>query len=145
MTAIANESSLYIIFILDNVAYGMDINYVQEIMRVPQVTTLPAMADYLVGITNLRGSIIPIIDLRRKLLRSESELSDDSRVIVLEVENKRSGLIVDEVSEVVKISHETFVSSEDMGNCSYSEYILGVAHLENRLLIMLKAETILDM
>lgn len=144
MLAVTGQRTPCVVFTLASVEYGLDISHVQEIMRLPEVTPIPNAADYIVGIINLRGSIIPILDLKLRLFGSSTVFNDDTRVIVLEFENKRTGFIVDEVSEVINIPYEQVIMTDTMTEGNYSAYMLGVAQLEKRLLIMLNAQAILD-
>lgn len=101
-----------VVFKLGQAEYGGDITRVQEIIRLPDVTALPNTADYILGIINLRGSIIPIIDLKKKFGFASAEKSDETRVIVVEIGSNKVGLIVDEVSEVVSFPVEEVVSAD---------------------------------
>jgi len=141
-TAILNDM-LSVVFTLEKEEYGIDINRVQEIIRLPETTRLPSTPDYVLGIINLRNTIIPVIDTKKKLMSIESAVSEDTRVIIVEIGGKRVGLIVDEVSEVIKVPKELVVPADAIGTSIQMEYLLGVARFDQRLLILLNVNKIL--
>lgn len=138
---LVNEMQV-VVFSLGQVEYGGDIKKVQEIIRLPEVTALPGTADYILGIINLRGSIIPIIDLKKKIGFPSSEMTDETRVIVVEISNNKVGLIVDEVSEVVSFPADEVVSADAVGFGIQEKHLLGVVRLDERLLILLNLDRI---
>lgn len=133
-----------VVFILGAEEYGIDIFKVQEIIRLPRITKLPNTADYILGVTNLRGNIIPVVDLKKKLMNSLTENTEETRVIVIETGIKKIGLIVDEISEVIMISSESITEAGTIGSNIKSGYLLGVAKMENHLLILLNIDEILN-
>ncbi len=139
--AIGSEMQV-VVFSLGQVEYGGDIKKVQEIIRLPEVTALPGTADYILGIINLRGSIIPIVDLKKKLGLPNSEITDETRVIVVEISNKKVGLIVDEVSEVISFPAEEISTADDVGFGIQEKHILGVVRINERLLVLLDLDNI---
>jgi purine-binding chemotaxis protein CheW len=136
-----NEMQI-VVFSLGQAKYGGDITRIQEIIKLPEVTSLPGTADYILGIINLRGNIVPIIELNKKLGFSTSERTDETRVIVVELSGKRFGLIVDEVSEVVKVPFEAVNATNSVDYGIQVKYILGLAKLDEHLLILLDMEKI---
>jgi len=130
-------------FAIGREEYGIDISKVQEIIRLPEITKLPNTPDNVLGIANLRGSIIPVIDLKKKFINSESERGAESRVVVVEAGSKKAGLVVDQVSEVRKISRSSIVTAGSIGTNIEADYLFGVVRLEQRLLIMLCVDKIL--
>jgi len=132
-----------VVFSIDEQEYGIDIEKVQEIIRVPVVTRLPGTADYVLGITNLRGSVIPIVDLKKISLGLSTAPTEESRVIVVEVGEKRMGLVVDEVDEVMPVPHDFIVSKELIGTASQAEYLRGVAKVDTRLLYVLDVDKLI--
>lgn len=132
-----------IVFRLGNEEYGIDIHKVQEIIRLPEITRLPDMVNHVLGIINLRGNIIPLVDLKIKLMAVGAEYSETTRVLVVEVGSTKVGFIVDEVSEVICIPGNMIVEADEIGGSISSEYLLGVAKMNNRLLIILNIDEIL--
>jgi purine-binding chemotaxis protein CheW len=132
-------------FILGKEEYGMEISKVQEIIRVPQKTTqLPNTAEYILGVTNLRGNVIPVIDLKKKFVSISSEFTDETRVIVVEIGSTKVGLVVDEVLEVLKLPTDIIVPTAVINTGIQDDYLLGVAKLNERLLILLDVDKIFN-
>lgn len=132
-----------VVFSIDEQEYGIDIEKVQEIIRLPAVTRLPGTADYVLGITNLRGNVIPIVDLKKISLGLNAIPTEESRVIVVEMGEKRMGLVVDEVAEVIPVPQEIIVSKESIGTSIKAEYLLGVARFDTRLLYVLNVDKLI--
>lgn len=130
-------------FKLGKEEFGFDIFKVKEINKMMEITQIPNLQKSIKGIVNLRGSIIPVISLREKLNFPEIENTSHTRIIVVEHFNKSIGFIVDEVSEVLRIESSTIEQPPEMTTNVDSDYITGVAKLENRLLILLALDKIL--
>ncbi|SHI68259.1 chemotaxis protein CheW [Propionispora hippei] len=138
----SNEVQL-VAFKLGREEYGIDILQVQEIKRMTDITRVPHTPEYIKGVINLRGSVLPVIDLKTRLDLLEQDYTDDTRIIIVKVDEIAVGMIVDAVSEVMAIDHEQIeVSQEAVGGVS-TNYISGVGKLENRLMILLNLEAII--
>ncbi|MEJ5350714.1 MAG: chemotaxis protein CheW [Melioribacteraceae bacterium] len=124
--------------------YAVDILMVQEIIRMMQVTKVPNAPDFVDGVINLRGRIIPVIDLRSKLGLPRKEVDKDKRIIVVEVSGKTVGFIVDAVTEVLRIPASITEPPPDLVTNVNSEFIKAVGKLEDRLLILIDLEKILS-
>ncbi len=124
--------------------FAVDILRVQEIIKMIMMTKVPNTPDYVKGVINLRGRIIPVIDLRRRLGLKEKEPDQDSRIIVVEISENTIGFIVDEVSEVLRIPQSIIEPPPSMVGDVNANFITAVAKLENRLLILLDLEKILE-
>jgi len=124
--------------------YAVDILMVQEIIRMMQVTKVPNAPDFVDGVVNLRGRIIPVIDLRSKLGLPRKEVDKDKRIIVVEVSGKTVGFIVDAVTEVLRIPASITEPPPDLITNVNSEFIKAVGKLEDRLLILIDLEKILS-
>jgi purine-binding chemotaxis protein CheW len=123
--------------------YGLDILRVQEIIRTQQLTRVPNLPDYVEGVINLRGKVIPVVALRRRL-GLESVTSDkNTRIVVVDVHGQTLGFIVDAVSEVLRIRADTVEPTPRIGTVE-REYISGVGKLESRLLLMLDLERLMN-
>ena len=125
--------------------FGVDILRVQEINRMSQITKVPNTPDFLEGVINLRGRIVPVIDLRVKLGMLRKEHDKDTRIVVVELKGKTMGFIVDEVNEVLRISKDITEAPPDIISGVNAEYITSIGKLEDRLLILLDLEKILSM
>jgi len=131
-----------VIFKLDNVEYGIDILQVNEIVKLQNITKVPNTPEYVDGVINLRGTVIPIIDLKVKFKLGRKERNEDSRIIVVNVNEKTLGIVVDEVAEVIRINEEQVDDSSTISAHINDDYIKGVAKVEDRLVIILDLEKI---
>ncbi|MEW6507441.1 MAG: chemotaxis protein CheW [Bacteroidota bacterium] len=124
-------------FNLEKEEYGVDILKVREINKMMLLTKVPNAPYYVEGVINLRGKIIPVVDLRTKLGMNKKEHDKNTRIIVVEVEDRTMGFIVDKVSEVLRIPKSITESPPEIVTGAESEYITSVGKLEDRLLILL--------
>lgn len=134
------SSSQYVIFSLGEEEYGINISHAQEIIRIPeQITKIPNMPAYIDGVFNLRGKVIPIIDLKKRFDFAQTGRNADNRLLVIDLDNMLVGTIVDDVSEVLMIDDASIENlySEIAGigkNC-----IQGICNMGNRLILLLDA------
>lgn len=124
--------------------YGLEILRVQEIVRLPHITRLPKAPIFIKGVINLRGNIIPILDLRVKFGLEPIKYSDTTRVIVVEIMDKKIGMIVDNVSQVVRVPKKSIAPAPPMVSGISEKYLEGVIRLEDRLIILLNVDDILS-
>lgn len=117
--------------------YGVDIAQVQEIIRMVEITHVPRAPRFMEGVINLRGQLIPIIDLRTRFGMKRIEATKSTRIIVTEIGSKRVGIVVDSVSEVNNIPIENVEEAPEMIAGVGTEYIQGVGKMGDRLIIML--------
>lgn len=123
--------------------YGVPISQVQEIVRVGGITMVPNSPSYMEGVINLRGRVLPVLNLRKRLGLSDKEMSKASRIVVTEVGNKVIGLLVDAVSHVIKIPPEYVEPAPEEVLEVDTDYITGVGKLNEKLVIMLDLEKLL--
>jgi len=125
--------------------YAVDILRVQEIIRVQEITRVPNTPDYLKGVINLRGKIIPVMDLRKRFRMDVIERQKEARIVVVEESGKNVGLMVDSMSEVLNVPDTLILAPPDSGDGTdnHAEFIQGVAKLENRLLNFLNLQVLL--
>jgi len=128
-----------VVFTLGQENYALPISQVQEIIRMPKVIALPQKAPYMLGISNLRGKIVPVIDLGQKLLGKPSQFDDNTRVIVTECGPATLGITVDAVKEVVRISADCIVENLDLGVGDEGQ-LIGIAKLADQLILLLDIE-----
>ncbi len=133
-----------VVFMLDDEEFACNISDVREVLKMVKVTPLPQSLKFIEGVINLRGEVIPIIDLRKRFNLPEVDYSERSRIIIVEVGANQVGLIVDEVSEVLRLSASQVQASPSGISGGDSELIVGVGKLEQRLLIILNLEYILS-
>ncbi len=131
-------------FMIAGESFGVDIGRIQEIVTVPEITRVPDTPDFLEGIINLRGKIISVMDLRKKLRLDGAERSKKNRILVTEMNGKVVGLIVDEVSEVLRINPDRIEPPPDMVSSVGAEYITGVGKLEDRIILLLDIGKVLS-
>jgi len=129
-------------FRLDNEEFGVDILKVQEINKMIDITKIPNAPPFVEGVINLRGKIIPIVDLRKRLGFDGKTFDKSTRIIVVELDGMVLGFIVDSVSEVLRISENTVEPPPALVAGIESDYIEGVGKLENRLLILLELKKV---
>ena len=132
-------------FKLKQEEFGVNILLVQEIIRMQEITNVPNAPGFVEGVINLRGRVIPIVDLRKRFGMETKEQSNATRIIVVMIGEVQVGLIVDEVSEVLRISEDTVEPPPPIVAGIESDYIKGVGKLEDRLLILLDLNKILSM
>lgn len=134
-----------VIFQLGGEEFGVDIMAVQEIIKMPTITAIPQAPEYVSGVINLRGKIIVVINLGKKFNIPSSENNDDYKVIVVELENQVIGMMVDSVSEVLRIPSTSVDPAPDIIRSGISSnYIQGVGKLDDRLLILLDLRNVLS-
>ncbi len=136
----SNEVQL-VIFKLGREEYGVSILQVQEIKRMTDITRVPHTPDYIRGVINLRGSVLPVVDLKKRLNLPQQAYTDDTRIIIVKIEDIAVGMIVDAVSEVMAIGQENIEAPEVVSGIA-ADYLSGVGKMENRLLILLNLEAI---
>ena len=135
-----------VLFSLNSVLYGTDVHQVREIREVQSITPVPFAPIYIEGVTNLRGEVIPVINLRRRFGIEEKEGNEKSKImmVIQRGDNKAVGVVVDSVMEVMDISENEIESASDVLSTTYSEGILGVAKRGEDLIILLDLEKILS-
>ena len=143
----AELSTQCLTFVLDSEEYAIDILKVQEIKSWTSVTRVPKTPDHMLGVINLRGAIVPVIDLRTRFGLPQVEASNKTAVVIVRVAQadteKVMGLVVDAVSEVYNFSPEQIQSNAAMTGTTETEFVLGLAKLDEKLVIILDLERIL--
>ncbi|HWR43144.1 chemotaxis protein CheW [Sporomusa sp.] len=142
VTYSGNEIQL-VVFKLGREEYGVSILQVQEIKRMTDITRVPHSPDYIKGVMNLRGSVLPVIDLKKRLNLPPQDYTDDTRIIIVKVEDITIGMIVDAVSEVTTIDQMSIEPPQAVVGGIAADYLSGVGKMENRLLILLNADAII--
>ncbi len=132
------EKELQVVgFRIGNETYGVRIAAVREIVRVPEITSVPNAPEAIEGVINLRGKIIPVMDLRKRFGLAEIQSDKKNRILVVELDNKMLGLIVNSASEVLKIPPSDVEAPGSLFTDGESGYITGVGKLKGRLIILL--------
>jgi purine-binding chemotaxis protein CheW len=132
------EKDLQVVgFRIGNETFGVRIGAVREIVRVPEITAVPSAPETVEGVINLRGKIIPVMDLRKRFGQTEIQPDKKNRILVVELENKLVGLIVNSASEVLKIAPSEIEAPGNLFAEGESGYVTGVGKLKGRLIILL--------
>jgi len=143
-----NSGGKYLTFILAKEEYGIPILKVREIIKLLDITSIPRTPGYIKGVINLRGKIIPIMDLRLKFGLEEKEYNERTCIIVVEIavndSRKLMGLIVDTVSEVVNLTTDQIEPSPEYGYQNNQAYLVGVGKVKDRVILLLDIEQILN-
>lgn len=134
----------WVTFFLDNEKYGIQVMQVQEVLRVTDIAPVPGAPDYVLGIINLRGNVVTVIDSRKRFGLDERDTDDSSRIVIMEAENDQVvGILVDSVAEVVLLRTSEIESAPNIGNDESSRYIQGVCNKDEELLILVDVERLL--
>ncbi|KPJ85200.1 MAG: chemotaxis protein CheW [Spirochaetes bacterium DG_61] len=140
---LTRDQDQLISFVVGGEDYGIDIQRVKEVIRIREITKLPKCPVFVKGVINLRGDVIPIIDLREKFGLPHEEYTDMTRVIVVEVDEKSIGMVVDSVSHVIRLSEDEIEPPPPLIGGLSSEFIRGVGKLGENLIILLDIDSIL--
>jgi purine-binding chemotaxis protein CheW len=135
----------FIVIRLGDEAYGIDIKYIDNIVRMQQITRVPQVEDYLKGVINIRGEIVPVMSLRRKMGIEDDEITDKTRIIILKAsEGDLIGIIVDQVNQVLTLSTDNIekVGYDGKNKEKNATFISGVGHHENGLVSILDLEAV---
>ena len=133
----SSKAGKYLTFGLNDEQYGLEILKVREIIGLMDITSVPRTPDYVKGVINLRGSVIPIVDLRLKFGMPEAEPTEQTCVIVVDVHGTEMGIIVDCVSEVLDIMGEQIEESPSFGASVNTDFILGMGKAGDKVTILL--------
>ncbi len=139
-----SETIQIVSFKLGSEEYGVDIAQVQEINRMVPITHVPRAPRFMEGVINLRGQLIPIIDLRTRFEMPRAEHTKSTRIVVTEIGTKRVGMVVDSVSEVLRLQTDQIEPAPEMITGVGTEYIRGVGKIEDRLIILLDLARIIS-
>ncbi len=143
-TQVLDAEEQLVIFELANEVYGVDISRVQEIIRMTTITRLPRAPEFVEGVINLRGKVIPVVDLKKRFGLDLSECTKSSRIVVVDVGDHTIGMVVDAVSEVLRVPTESVEPPSPVVTTIESDYIRGIAKLEGRLIILLDLNKVLS-
>jgi len=140
----ASESGVQLVtFRLAEETYGINVMHVQEVLRITEIAPVPGAPSYVLGIINLRGNVVTVIDTRSRFGLMGAETDDSSRIVIIESDDQVVGILVDSVAEVVELNLSDIDSAPNVGNDESSRYIQGVANLENGLLIVVDLNKLL--
>jgi len=143
-----SQNVQYLTFMMANEEYGIEILAVQEIRGWEPMTVIPNSPDYVKGVLNLRGTVVPVIDLRLRFLLPEVEYSDLTVVVIVKVciasTEKIMGIVVDAVSDVYNLDKDVAVKAPDVGDSANNPFIEGLINVSDKMVVLLDLERILD-
>ena len=139
-----DEIIQWVTFRLDNEKYGIRVMQVQEVLRMTEIAPVPGAPDYVLGIINLRGNVVTVIDSRKRFGLSDNEADDSTRIVIIEADKHVVGILVDSVAEVVDLRTSEIDAAPNVGNDDSSKYIQGVSSREKELLILVDVNKLLS-
>lgn len=139
-----DEILQWVTFKLDNETYGINVMQVQEVLRYTEIAPVPGAPDYVVGIINLRGNVVTVIDTRSRFGLMPAEVTENSRIVVIEADKQVIGILVDAVAEVVYLKTSEIDTAPNVGNEESAKFIQGVCNRENELLILIDLNKLLS-
>lgn len=134
----------WVTFRLEEETYGVNVMQVQEVLRYTEIAPVPGAPDYVLGIINLRGSVVTVIDTRSRFGLPMSDVTDNSRIVIIEVDKQVLGILVDAVSEVVYLNQSEIEIAPNVGTEESAKFIQGVCHKDERLLILVELGKLLN-
>ena len=138
------QKGKYLTFNLGKEVFGIEIKYVTEIIGLQPISEVPEVPDFVKGIINLRGKIIPLIDLRLKFKKEPVEYNDRTCIIVIDIDNTSVGLIVDQVAEVLNIDDDMIVPPPDYRTGFQNKYIKSIGRVEEEVKLILDCDKLLN-
>ncbi len=136
----------WVTFRLENESYGINVSQVREVLRVAEIAPVPGTPDYVLGIINLRGNVVTVMDTRKRFGLRQRDLGGDedaTRIVIIEVEDQEVGIMVDSVAEVVDIRESDIETAPSVGSDNTSRYIQGVTSRDGELLILVDLNKLL--
>lgn len=143
---VATEESLQVVaFKLRNEEYGVSILNVQEIRNLTDITRVPFAQDFIKGVINLRGSVLPVIDLKERLGLEETPYTQDTRIVTVTVGDLHVGMLVDAVTEVLTLTAKPIDAKKAINGKELTRFLSGIGNIDGRLIIMLNLEEIIGL
>ena len=140
----SEEVFQWVTFKLENEVYGVNVMQVQEVLRYTEIAPVPGAPDYVLGIINLRGNVVTVIDTRLKFGLMPAEVTDSSRIIIIEAEKQVVGILVDSVAEVVYLKASEIDPAPSVGTEESARFIQGVSNRKDDLLILVDLNKLLS-
>ena len=141
---VSDEVIQWVTFKLDDEVYGINVMQVQEVVRLPEIAPVPGAPMYVMGIINLRGNVVTVIDTRQRFGLSQKEPDDSTRIVITEVDKQVIGILVDSVAEVVNLSTSEIETTPNLGEDNESSrYIQGIHSREDGILILVDVNKLL--
>ncbi|WP_110456347.1 chemotaxis protein CheW [Shewanella algidipiscicola] len=139
-----DEVLQWVTFRLDNETYGINVMQVQEVLRYTEIAPVPGAPHYVLGIINLRGNVVTVIDTRSRFGLASSDVDDSTRIVIIEAEKQVIGILVDSVAEVVYLRASDIDNAPNVGTEESAKFIQGVSNRDNELLILVDLDKLLS-
>jgi purine-binding chemotaxis protein CheW len=133
----------WVTFRLEGETYGINVMQVQEVLRYTEIAPVPGAPAYVLGIINLRGNVVTVIDTRHRFGIPSAEVTDQTRIVIIEAESHVVGILVDAVAEVVYLRQSEIETAPNVGNEESAKFIQGVCNKNNQLLILVELDKLL--
>lgn len=133
----------WVTFKLAGETYGVNVMQVQEVLRYTEIAQVPGAPSYVIGIINLRGNVVTVIDTRERFALPPGEITDNTRIVIIEADSHVVGILVDSVAEVVYLRQSEIETAPNVGNEESAKFIQGVCHKNNELLILIELDKLL--
>lgn len=133
----------WVTFRLENETYGINVMQVQEVLRYTEIAPVPGAPSYVLGIINLRGNVVTVIDTRQRFGLVSAEVSDNTRIVIIESDKQVIGILVDSVAEVVYLRQSEIETAPNVGNDEAAKFIQGVCNKNDELLILVDLEKLM--
>ena len=133
----------WVTFHLAGETYGVNVMQVQEVLRYTEIAPVPGAPNYVLGIINLRGNVVTVIDTRNRFGLASGEVNDNTRIVIIEAEGHVIGILVDSVAEVVYLRQSEIETAPNVGNDESAKFIQGVCHKNDELLILIELDKLL--
>ena len=130
----------WVTFRLDNETYGINVMQVQEVLRYSEIAPVPGAPSYVLGIINLRGNVVTVIDTRQRFGLDSAEITDNTRIVIIEADKQVVGILVDSVAEVVYLRQSEIETAPHVGNDESAKFIQGVCNKNGELLILVELD-----
>jgi len=134
----------WVTFRLDDETYGINVMQVREVLRYTEIAPVPGAPPYVLGIINLRGSVVTVIDTRTRFGLASADTTDNTRIVIIEVENQVVGILVDAVAEVVYLRQSEIETAPNVGTEESAKFIQGVCNKNGELLILVDLEKLMS-
>lgn len=138
------QKGKFLTFSVGRESYGIEIKFVTEIIGIQDITIVPELPDYVMGIINLRGKIIPVIDVRLRFKKEAKEYNDRTCIVVIDIKETSVGLIVDKVDEVINIEDDSIVLPPDTKMGFHSNFVSGIGKVDNKVKLLLDCDKLLN-
>lgn len=134
----------WVTFKLDNETYGINVMQVQEVLRYTEIAPVPGAPSYVLGIINLRGNVVTVIDTRQRFGLYSSQVTDNTRIVIIEADKQVVGILVDSVAEVVYLRQSEIETAPNVGNDESAKFIQGVCNKNGELLILVELDKMMS-